>query len=165
MTWRISSPSPVGSQPIAETSTTQKHPLGTIVKAINDADNSEGEFIYLLGVASTVTGSVVEYNSSFQTGLASIALDTPQPLAVAMSANVGTQYGWYQIGGEAAVAKASATSFAADAKLGATTGLAVAAASGLVVQGAIVTTAASGASAVTSVDVMLQRPIGPSDVS
>lgn len=165
MTWRISSATPVGSQPIAETSTTQKHPLGLIVKAVNDSDNSEGEFIYLTGVASTAAGYVVEYNDSFQTSLATVQLAVPEPFAVAMSANVGSQYGWYQISGLASVAKASATAFSAASGIGAASGLAIVVASGLIVNGAVAAAAASGASAVTTVSVVLNRPHGPSDVS
>ena len=37
-----------GMQPIADTSTTQRHPLGTIVRA-DDATYGEGEFVYLKG--------------------------------------------------------------------------------------------------------------------
>lgn len=151
-------------QEIDATSTTKKHPLGMIVRA-EDPTYGVGEFIYLQGVGSTTVGAVVEYDSSFATGLASIALDLPRPLAVAMSANVASQYGWYQISGLATVSKASGTSFAADAALGATSGEAVAAASGLIVQGAAVASAASGASAVTTVLVNINRPHGPSDVS
>jgi hypothetical protein len=45
-------------QAISDTSTTQLVPLGTRVKAIDKASTAygEGEFIYLLGVASTVVG-------------------------------------------------------------------------------------------------------------
>ena len=49
----------VGAQPIEDTSTTQKHPLGTIVRG-TDPTYGEGEFIYLLGVANTVVGSVAK---------------------------------------------------------------------------------------------------------
>jgi hypothetical protein len=48
----------VGMQDIADTSTTQNHVLGTIVQAKDIASTAygSGEFIYLLGVASTVLG-------------------------------------------------------------------------------------------------------------
>ena len=99
----------LGLQPIAETSTTQRHPLGNIVHAV-DPTYGGAEFIYLLGVASTVAGSVVTYggNSSgtptYQTALAPATAHLAQPLAVAMSANVAGQYGWYQISGSAVCA-------------------------------------------------------------
>lgn len=94
----------VGHQAIADTSTTQKHPLGTIVNAV-DASLGEGEFIYLKGVASTAVGSWV----TFATDDHSTALLTANaigPVAVAMSANVASQYGWYQISGKASASAA-----------------------------------------------------------
>lgn len=93
-------------QPIADTSTTRKHPLGTIVRA-KDSTYGEGEFIYLLGVGSTVVGSLVTYNATtYQTALSPTNATTDSvPVAVAMSANVASQYGWYQIGGLAVVKK------------------------------------------------------------
>src|SRR5210317_785775 len=155
----------VGHPPITDLSTSAKVPVGTIIKAHDDDGGGAAEFIYLQGVASTIAGSIVEYNSSYQTGLANLAAGVPSPLAVAMAACTASYYGWYQIAGEATVAKASATSFNADAGLGATSGKAVAVASGLIVNGAVVATAASGASAVVTVSVMLNRPHAPADVS
>lgn len=97
-------------QAIADTSTTKKHPLGSIVRAV-DPTYGVGEFIYLLGVASTVVGSLVYYNATtYQTVLEpGSADDTGVPLAVAMSANVASQYGWYQIGGNAVIKKVAVT--------------------------------------------------------
>lgn len=98
-----------GIQPIAVSSANQNHPLGTIIRAY-DPTYGEGEFIYLLGVAATVVGSVVTWGGqssgtpTFQTALAPSTANLDQPLAVAMSANVAGQYGWYQIGGNAVVA-------------------------------------------------------------
>lgn len=135
----------VGAQAIADRDTTQNHPLGTIVRA-KDPTYGEGEFIYLQGVASTIVGNVVEYNTSYQTGLDSTALDSPQPLAVAMSICTASYYGWYQISGIAQVAKLSTTSFAADAFFAASAGLAIAAATGLRIHGAVVAVVASAVS-------------------
>ena len=74
-------------------------PLGTIVRA-QDPTYYVGEFIYLLGVASTVVGSVVTYNTDdFSTTLS--AANAVGPVAVAMSINVASQYGWYQSSGKA----------------------------------------------------------------
>ncbi len=99
MAYIITNSSLVGHQQIADTNTTQKHPLGTIVTAY-DPDVGSGEFIYLQGVASTVVGSWVVYNADdFSTAL--ITPNAVGPVAVAMSANVASQYGWYQIGGKA----------------------------------------------------------------
>jgi hypothetical protein len=85
-----------GAQPINETSTTQRHPLGTVVKAV-DPDKGEAEFVYMKGVAATVVGSLVEVNGDFSTTVAGAA--SKGPVAVAMSANVANQYGWYAVRG------------------------------------------------------------------
>ena len=90
-------------QPIAETSTTLKHRLGDRFKC-SDATYGPGEFIYLQGVASTAVGSWVTFNQDDGT-TALLAANAIGPVAVAMSANVADQYGWYQIYGKA-VAKA-----------------------------------------------------------
>lgn len=92
----------IGAQPISETSTTQNHPLGTILRAVDRGDNAngEGEFIYLKGVASTVAGSWVTYNSDDGT-TALLAANAIGPVGIAMSANVASQFGWYQVSGKA----------------------------------------------------------------
>lgn len=165
MAFRITSPL-LGAQPIADTSTTQKHPLGTIVTAV-DPTLGGGEFIYLLGVASTVVGSIVNYDGAgFQTALDTSAVTGPtRPLAIAMSANVASQYGWYQISGLAVATKANTVSFADGAGFAAASGLAVAVATGTVINGAVVRTVASAKSDVVTVAVAINRPHNPSDVS
>jgi hypothetical protein len=95
----------LGIQPIAVSSTVQNHPLGTIVRAY-DPTFGQGEFIYLLGVASTVVGNTVTYSTTtFQTTLSPNTAQNANPIGVAMSANVAAQYGWYQSGGLATVKK------------------------------------------------------------
>lgn len=103
----------VGMQPIAATSTVQNHPIGTRVKAI-DPTFGEGEFIYLKGLASTAVGEVVIYDTYANTTKRGVAGDRGMA-AVAMSANVANQYGWYQIAGSAVVKVA--TAFAANANV------------------------------------------------
>jgi hypothetical protein len=88
----------IGSQAIAENSTTQKHELGKIVRAY-DPDYGEGEFIYLQGLASTAVGEWVTYNADdWSTTL--LAANAVGPVALAMSACVASEYGWYQISGK-----------------------------------------------------------------
>lgn len=87
---------PAGAQNITDTSTTQNHPLGTIRRAVH-ATYGEGEFIYLTGVANTVAGSWVTYDRDAATAL--LAANAKGSVAIAMSANVASQYGWYQISG------------------------------------------------------------------
>lgn len=95
----------VGWQAIAEVSTTQKHDLGTIIRAV-DPTYGAGEFIYLKGATSTAIGSWVTYASDDWTTTL-IAADAIGPVAVAMAAvDASTKYGWYQISGKA-VAKAA----------------------------------------------------------
>jgi len=84
-----------------ETSTSYIEPiaLGTVARAV-DPDYGAGEFVYLQGVASTVLGSWVTYNSDDGT-TALLAADAIGPVAVAMAATVAGEYGWYQIKGKA----------------------------------------------------------------
>jgi hypothetical protein len=162
--WKITSANLVGAQPIDETSTTQRHPLGTIVTGSSDTYGG-GEFMYLKGIGSTVVGSVVNYDAAFTTELNTTGLATPSPLAVAMSANVASQYGWYQLSGIATVVKANTLSLAVGDTIAVAAGAAIVVASGLIVNGAIVSSAASAVTASTSVLVMISRPHDPSDVS
>ena len=105
MTFAPSENSLIG-QAIAETSTTEKMRVGTRIKC-HDATYGVGEFIYLKGVASTAVGSWVTFNDD-DNSTALLAANAIGPVAVAMSANVASQYGWYQIYGKA-VGKALAS--------------------------------------------------------
>tara|TARA_R110000796_G_scaffold109044_1_gene220281 strand:- start:938 stop:1441 length:504 start_codon:yes stop_codon:yes gene_type:complete len=98
-----------GMQNIGDTSTTQNQVLGTIVQAVDVASTAygAGEFIYLKGVASTVLGSFVTYNAD-DNSTALLAANAIGPVAVAMSINVASSFGWYQISGKA-VGKAKAS--------------------------------------------------------
>jgi hypothetical protein len=97
--WTTNGASMIGHQPVDETSATAKHPLGTIMTAWHPTYGA-GEFIYLLGVASTAIGSWVTINmdNGSTTLLAANAIGA---VGVAMSANVTNQFGWYQINGKA----------------------------------------------------------------
>jgi hypothetical protein len=89
------------NQAIADTSTTQNLPIGTRIKAI-DPNLGEGEFIYLKGLASTAIGELVIFDQYANTTTRAVA-GSRGPAAVAMSANVASQYGWYQISGAAVI--------------------------------------------------------------
>lgn len=80
--------------------------LGTIARAYSPTFG-EGEFICLAGVASTVVGSLVTYNTtSYTTTLCPSTANLAQPVAVAMSANAAaTTFGWYQLSGVATIKK------------------------------------------------------------
>ena len=88
-------------QAIADTSTTQLLPLGTKVRAVDVASTAygEGEFIYLKGVASTVLGSVVTFAQD-DNSTALLVANAIDPVALSMSINVASSYGWYQTYGK-----------------------------------------------------------------
>lgn len=74
--------------------------LGREVRAF-DPTYGNGTFIFLKGVASTVVGSFVTYNTDDHT-TALLAANAIGPVAIAMSINdAATKYGWYQIEGKA----------------------------------------------------------------
>jgi len=149
----------IGAQPIAVTDTTQNHPIGTVVRA-KDPTYGEGEFVYLLGVASTVVGSVVTYNATTgQTTLAAVGANKPFPVAIAMSANVASSYGWYQISGIAVALKSSAVSLAAGIAVGLlTAGRIAATGSGKELQGAMLAAVASASASTLSATLVIDRP-------
>lgn len=158
--WAITSANQVGAQPIDETSTTARHTLGTIVTA-KSATYGAGEFIYLTGVANTAVGSVVSYNAStYQTELCATTKRLPRPIAVAMSANGASAYGWYQISGIAVMKKATATCLVAKGAVGVkTTGLINTTATGVEVIGAFVSeTVSVTATTRTTVPIVINRP-------
>lgn len=145
--------------------TSQKWPLGTIIKAV-DPTYGEAEFIYLKGVTSNVAGMLLSYDVTFTAALHTTELDKSRAIAVSMGAfDASAEYGWAQISGSASVKKANSVSFAAGAGLAGGSGLAIAVVSGLILNGALVSIVASAKSDVTTVRVMINRPHGPSDVS
>lgn len=142
-------------------------PLGTIVQAV-DPTYGVGEFIYLLGKSSTVVGSVVTYSpSTYQTTLVPNTANLAQPVAVAMSANITGQYGYYQISGVAVVKKtAVAVSPNVAMHISATAGrLMPTAASGKQILGARSANVASVTSTTSTVLVSLSRPHAQGRVS
>jgi len=149
----------VGCQGIEVTDTVQNHVLGKVVRAVHDT-YGEGEFIYLKGIGSTVAGTSVTYNSTtYVTTLAPAGSNIPQPIAFAMSANVASQYGWYQISGQAIAAKQQATAtFVVGSAVGITaTGVLSNSATGAEVQGAVAMAVATVSAA--TVQVLINRPI------
>lgn len=90
-----------GIQALMAVSTTQNLPIGTIVRGL-DPNLGAGEFIYLLGVASTAAGDFVTWNGlTGQTTRWAGTVLLGSPLAVALTANPAASYGWYQISGNA----------------------------------------------------------------
>ena len=87
-------------QDIAETSTTQMAPLGSRVKArgIDRPGYGAMEFVYCVGVAATAEGNLVTIDGSGFT-TTRVSANGVGKCAVAMSANVASQYGWYCVDG------------------------------------------------------------------
>lgn len=158
MTYKLASPF-IGAPALNDISDTAKVALGTIVKGV-DPTYGEGEFIYLLGVANTVAGSVVTYDpSTHLTTLCAVGGNIPRPIAIAMAANVASKYGWYQISGIATVKKTCTVSLAAGAAVGVlTTGLIAGTGTGKEIEGAVVAAVASAAAGRVTVLVTLNRP-------
>lgn len=101
--WKIITPL-IGAQPISSVSTTQNHPLGTIVQARDDGSNGngQGEFIYVKGVSSGARGAWVGINAD--DGSTTLATANGiYPLIGIMMADLdaSTDYGWCQISGKA----------------------------------------------------------------
>lgn len=107
-TW-ISESTQLGWSAPGTIDTSMKVPAGTVA-TYRDAVLGGGEFIYLLGVASTILGSAVTYQLSDgvslngTTALWAGTTYTGAPVAFATAAIVATNWGWYQIGGAAIVA-------------------------------------------------------------
>ena len=134
--------------------------LGMVCRAF-DPTYGEGEFIMLLGVASTVVGSLVTYNATtYQTTLSANTANQATPVAVAMAANTAGLFGWYQIGGLAVIKKtAVATNAQVAVYQSATVGRIMAtAASGKQVLGARSANLATVAATVSTVIVSINRP-------
>ena len=150
----------INPQPIANTETTQATGilLGTIVRA-QDPTYGPGEFIYLKGVAATVVGSLVNYDPYLATTTLAPATTGKGPVAVAMSANVLNQFGWYQIGGVAAVKAPNAMAVGAEVFMLAATPGSVddAAVAGEQVLNAVVTTTTGTPSSGLAL-ILIQRP-------
>jgi|SRR6185295_17343715 len=73
--------------------TTQKNPLGARYQ-----DENGNEYVYLLGVASTVAKDAVTYNATTYATARAIN-DAVGFIAIATAAVVASNWGWYQIYG------------------------------------------------------------------
>lgn len=140
--------------------TTAKYSMGNLVRAI-DTTLGQGEFLYLQGVASTVAGSLVTFNTS--TGATTLAPNTAnlaQPVAVALAASTASQYGWYQVSG-AAVIKKTAVKVNPNVALylsGTAGRVMPTAASGKQILGCRSINAATVASATSTITAVIERP-------
>ncbi|HEY1430747.1 MAG TPA: hypothetical protein VGF39_03845 [Stellaceae bacterium] len=123
-----------------------------------------GEFLYLPGVAGTVLGSLVTYNQlTPATVLAVTGAKGGSPVAVAMAAPGAGQFGWFQITGNALIAKTSGAAIALGAAVGvsATPGQVATSAGGAATAGALTGAVVSSAAVTTdaTVNVEISRPV------
>lgn len=137
--------------------------LGTIRRAV-DPTYGEGEFIRLVGVANTVVGMVVIYNATtYQTQLITVAngKNKGAPVAVAMSACVANEHGWYQISGLAVIKKTTvAVTPQVPIFISATTGrIKVLASAGQQILGAQTANLTTVVTTTSTVVVQINRPI------
>ena len=151
----------LGLQPIAVTSTVQNHTEGTIIRGIDDTTYGGGEFIYLKGAANTVVGMLLTFDPvNHTTTLSPNTANLNQPVAVAMSANVALQWGWYQIEGAAVIKKTAVkVSPSVPVYQSATIGRVMStAASGKELMNARSVNAATVLSATSTITVLVDRP-------
>lgn len=144
------------------TVSSRKVPLGTVVRAV-DPTYGEGEFIRLLGVASTEVGDVVKYDATtFQTARLTVSNGKNKglPVAVAMSAAAAGEDAWYQISGLAVIKKtAVAVTPQVPIFISATTGrIKVLASAGQQILGATSANLATIASGTSTVVCLINRP-------
>jgi len=104
----ISGPKSISTQALEALSGSADVALGSRVW-----DELGNEYVYLLGVASTVAGSWVTFDADYATAL--LTANAVGPVAIAMAANVADSYGWYQVRGINTIA--STDTVAADAQL------------------------------------------------
>lgn len=89
----------LGQIKIGSVDTVQAFQLGTIVGAV-DITLGGGEFVYLIASGTIALGNVVQYDQFTPTAVAwTGTANSSRPLAVAMSAMVTGQYGWFQVSG------------------------------------------------------------------
>jgi hypothetical protein len=160
-TW-ISESTQIGWTAPGNVDVDMKVPAGTVA-TFRDAVLGGGEFIYLLGAANTILGSVVTYQLSDGVSLNGTTVlwagtaNTGSPVAVATAAIVAAKWGWYQIGGAAIVAT-SGTVAAGNPLYYQTTGVVQAAAvNGKQIEGAVAGSA-NGVPTTNQTIVTLDRP-------
>ncbi len=90
---------------ITQVDTAARNPVGT--RSLGDDGN---EYIYLGGVASLAAGDWVHFNSATYIPVRLVTAATlAGPVAVAMSAALAAQFGWFQIYGLVLVANIATT--------------------------------------------------------
>lgn len=100
--YKLCSPAPIGAPPINVTSdTTQRIPLGTIVKArdASSADFGEAEFEYVKFTGTVARGELCQKNKYAKTCIVVPAAATKGWFGIAMAAQVSGNYGYVMVKG------------------------------------------------------------------
>lgn len=128
--------------------TTQRHPLGTVVPAV-DPYWGHGEFMYIKSNDALLKGSAVAWDETYQGVLLPSAVTQGFPFGIAMAPMASGTYGWIQLRGRAVI-KTNAT-VAADGVLAiAAAGILGATATGKQVLGIRNRVSATGTTTVTA---------------
>lgn len=99
--WKPVTPE-IGLQAIDSVSTTQNHPLGKRIRAVDVGanQNGEGDFLYVKGVGAAAVGDWVTINEDdYSTTL--LAANAIGKVGICMAALIVSTYGWVQIRGKA----------------------------------------------------------------
>lgn len=107
----------IGWPALDDVSTTQKLPLGTEARIMDNQEVTPhgGTAVYLKASgAGIVVGSMVDYDTHLQTAVLSPATGGVGPVAVALSIVPAASFGWFQIQGRAAVKAPNAMTPGAD---------------------------------------------------
>lgn len=94
----------IGMQPINQTSTTQNHPFGTIVRCrdVGATGYGEGEFVYVKGVASGALNTWVGIRKKAGLTIRAVAGGSYELIGTMMATlDATTKFGWVQISGRA----------------------------------------------------------------
>ncbi len=96
MAAKITGPMLAGTGRPGDVDTVARNVVGTRAMGTDTTGNT-AEYIYLLGVASTIVGSVVTFDEAGVTTL--LAANAKGPVAVATGITVASTWGWYGIQG------------------------------------------------------------------
>lgn len=119
--WRSAEPARLMPSKPGDVDTVAKVPVGTRARFVHPT-YGEAEFIYLLGVASTVDGDPVTFNgTTFATTRGITGAGIPDTVVFARAATVASTWGWYQATGMIETNKTKTVSMAAGIAVGMST--------------------------------------------
>jgi hypothetical protein len=119
--WRSAEPGRLLPSKPGDVDTSALVPVGTVAKFVHPS-YGPADFIYLLGVASTVAGDPVTFNgTTYATTRGITAAGIPDVVVFASGATVASTYGWYQMTGQIETNKTKTVTMAAGIAVGIST--------------------------------------------